>query len=448
MEPQYNDTNRVQNPTSSNPAGSSNTPNNNNQELFTRHNDTVLCCSIDNNNRLAVSGGIDDTAFVWDLNTKHVIFECLGHKESVVSAAFSANSTYVATGDLNGYIQVRNTTTGLKVFDYEIDEINWILWHNTSEFVLLSGTTKGDFWMWNVNDPAALKTFPSYGAASTAARLLQDGMKIVVTYEDGFVRVFDLKTKQALFQSNHSENAEILCIDLNPAKALLAIGCIDSSVKLITIGNCKVVGTLSCKTPEETKGSNNLASNSGKSNDEQMGDEHDGGNNVSGQDGDEDDEMTQNDAEPVEVIDEYSTTNDKDNDDDLDQDYDDEEEEEGEDVDGDSSDSNSVESVLFSPCGTFLAASNNSGSIYIWDVASQFVRCQLHTGVGITRCAWSDDGNYITGCLDGTVRIYNNNLNQLQIIQAHQDQVLDLALKSNTLVTASEDKTCRVVRFG
>lgn len=398
--------------------------------VFSRHSDSVLCCSIDKNTRIAVSGGIDDKALVWDLNTKHVIFECVGHKESVVAAAFSVNSTYVATGDLNGYVQVRNTTTGLKIFEYDVDEINWIMWHNTSEFILLAGTTEGDFWMWNVNDPASVKTFPSYGFATSAAKLLSDGVRLVSGYGDGSVRVFDLKTQQAIIQHNDPTQAEIICLDLNHDNSLVAVGCIGLTVKLLNLHSGKLIGTLSCENPAEVDGA---------------------GANT-------------NNSEEVEVVDEYSVDMDRPLDqsaregnepeeEEVEAEEEDEEDQEGIDDNGDVSSEddsepiNSVESV-FSSCGSYLAASSNTGSIFIWDVASQKTRCELHTGVGITRCVWSANGNYITGCLDGFVRIYDLNLNKLNEIPLHSDQILDVALQNGLLVTASEDRTCRTTLIG
>lgn len=400
-------------------------------QVFTRHTDSVLCCSIDSRTRLAVSGGIDDTAFVWDLETKHVILECLGHKESVVAASFSVNSTYVATGDLNGYIQVRNTTTGIKIFDYDVDEINWLLWHNTSEFVLLAGTTKGELWMWNVNDPTAVKTFPSYGSPTTEAKLLSDGLKIVSGYGDGTIRVFDLKTRQTILQLNDSNQAEVISLDLNPNNAILAVGSIDSSVKLINLNAGKIIGNLFCQTPDQPSAVIGSTSEKATNNQEILEE-------------DEKDCDPKN-VEPVEVIDEFTTPSNG-NSGDCDG-----IEEDGDGFSSDDEESTtnivSVESVLFSKCGKYLAAANNSGTICIWDVASQVMRCERHTGVGITKCTWSDKGNYITACLDGTVVTYDLNLNVLNKYELHSDQVLDIAYKDNILVSASEDKTCKAIQI-
>lgn len=398
-----------------------------NPQLFTRHTDTVLCCAIDNRTRLAVSGGIDDTAFVWDLDTKHVIFECKGHKESVTAAAFNMNSTYVATGDLNGHIQVRNTITGIKVFESDIDEINWIVWHNKSEYVLLAGTVKGDFWMWNVNDPVAVKIFNSFGSSCTVAKLLDDGVSIVVGYQDGSIRMFDLKTTKVLHKFTGPDTAEIISMDVCSKKSLLVVGCIDSSVRLFALSALKMIGTLYCKSPKMPVDADPETSTE-----------------------DADDSMDQEPAATtgeLEVIDEYTNPEVKQEPNEQGDQEEEEPEEDFENISEDEcavADEESVESVLFSECGNYLAAANNSGTITIWDVATKGIRCEKHTSVGITRCIWTGDGHYVTACLDGSIRIYDINLNELKLVQAHNDQILDIAYRDRIVVTASEDKTCRV----
>uniref|UniRef100_A0A6G1SCZ0 Angio-associated migratory cell protein n=1 Tax=Aceria tosichella TaxID=561515 RepID=A0A6G1SCZ0_9ACAR len=435
-------------PTTSNHYADNTSLSPNTSGVFSRHTDSVLCCSIDNRTRLAVSGGIDDTAYVWDLNTTHVIFECVDHKESVVAAAFSANSTYVATGDLNGYIQVRNTTTGIKVFEYEIDEINWIIWHSSSDFVLIAGTTKGDIWMWNVNDPSAVKTFSSYGSSCTTARLLPDGMKMAVAYADGSLRVFDLKSKQPVSKLSEPGNSEIITIDINPKKSVLAIGCLNSSIKLLTLEYLRPIGQLFCKTPAEFKSSYN-PEDAVEPMDQGIGQQDDAVD-----ESDDKDNSTESQgasSEDIEVVDEYSKVAgepDKEGEGETSQNVEEDDEDDvcssnDEEVDH----SESVETVRFSPCGEYLAAANNSGTIVFWDVSSLAVRCEKHTSIGISRAAWTNNGLYITGCLDGRIRVYDINLKEVRVIAAHTDQVLDLALKDGLIVSASEDKTCRVSRL-
>lgn len=161
--------------------------------VFTKHKEPVLSCALSYNGDLAISGGQDDIAYVWNVTSGDVLFQCTGHKDSVACVAFSQRDTFVATGDMSGFIQVWRKEDGVKVFEYEIDDLNWIQWHPAVNNVLLAGTAKGDAWMWKVIDDYTCKTFQSYGSANSSGKCLPDGKRVVMGYEDGSIRIWDLK---------------------------------------------------------------------------------------------------------------------------------------------------------------------------------------------------------------------------------------------------------------
>lgn len=72
--------------------------------------------------KYAVTGGEDDKAYVWDVKTGEVIIECTEHKDSVIFADFSLDDTYLATGDMNGIIQIRKTSDKTIVWDYNMGD--------------------------------------------------------------------------------------------------------------------------------------------------------------------------------------------------------------------------------------------------------------------------------------------------------------------------------------
>ena len=131
------------------------------------------------------------------------MFECNGHNDSVIGVAFNSNNSYVATADMNGLIQVWNMT-GDKLFNFEVDEINWICWHPIVADVLMTGTVGGDAWMWKLNSSLTTecKTFQSFGKSNSAAKCLNDGKRISMGYEDGSIRLWDLKTTSIIHSIN------------------------------------------------------------------------------------------------------------------------------------------------------------------------------------------------------------------------------------------------------
>ena len=38
---------------------------------------------------ILVSGGEDDTAYIWNTSTGEILFQCIGHTDSVISCGFS-----------------------------------------------------------------------------------------------------------------------------------------------------------------------------------------------------------------------------------------------------------------------------------------------------------------------------------------------------------------------
>lgn len=69
---------------------------------FTQHNRPVFCGSLHPSLDLAVTGGEDDKAYVWSTETGAVVYEVEGHKDSIISAQFSSDGNFLATGDLAG----------------------------------------------------------------------------------------------------------------------------------------------------------------------------------------------------------------------------------------------------------------------------------------------------------------------------------------------------------
>ncbi len=165
--------------------------------VFNGHQKAVLCCGLNSNNTLAVSGSQDDKAFVWRTDNANIVFECKGHKDSVVCAQFSHSDTYIATADMSGFIQVWNNS-GQQVFDYEIGDINWLLWHPIVDNVLLAGTQNGDAWLWDITNTNKCKTFQSFGSTNSVAKCMKDGKRVVMGYENGVIRIWDLKTASVL----------------------------------------------------------------------------------------------------------------------------------------------------------------------------------------------------------------------------------------------------------
>lgn len=120
--------------------------------------------------------------------------------------------------------------------------LQWLEWHPCAP-VLLAGTDEGNVWMWKV--PAGdCKTFQSAACQATSGKVLPDGKRAVVGYEDGSVRVWDLKQGNAIhvIKGQDGHQGALTCLACNKDGSLVLTGSVDGGAKLINTTTGKVLG--------------------------------------------------------------------------------------------------------------------------------------------------------------------------------------------------------------
>ncbi|XP_012497913.1 PREDICTED: angio-associated migratory cell protein [Propithecus coquereli] len=165
---------------------------------FALHSASVFCVSLDpKTNTLAVTGGEDDKAFVWRLSDGELLFECAG---------------------------------------------GWMEWHPRAP-VLLAGTADGNTWMWKVPN-GDCKTFQGPNCPATCGRVLPDGKRAVVGYEDGTIRIWDLKQGNPIhvLKGTEGHQGPLTCVATNQDGSLILTGSVDCQAKLVSATTGKVVG--------------------------------------------------------------------------------------------------------------------------------------------------------------------------------------------------------------
>lgn len=215
--------------------------------VFDRHTGSIFCVAIDpQNGTLAATGGEDDKAFVWRIDNREVILECTGHKDSVTCIGFSPDASYVATADMGGLIQLWKIDSKQMVWSFEVSDIEWMKWHHAAP-VLLVGTTDGDIWMWKLPS-GDCKTFQGHGCASSFGEIFPDGKRACSAYEDGSVKIWDLKTGSQIqhFTGHLSHQKAITSLTCHHDNAVIMSGSLDGTAKLMNSVNGKVLATFGC----------------------------------------------------------------------------------------------------------------------------------------------------------------------------------------------------------
>ncbi|XP_053493182.1 angio-associated migratory cell protein [Ictalurus furcatus] len=219
---------------------------------FIKHTGSVFCVSLDLvTNNLAITGGEDDKAYVWNILDGEVLFECTGHKDSVTCATFSHDSTLVASGDMSGLIKVWKVEAKEEIWSFEVGDLEWLQWHPCAP-VLLAGTADGNMWMWKIPS-GECKTFQGPNCQATSGKILPDGKRAMVGYEDGTLRLWDLKQGNTIhvIKGYDGHQGPLTSMECNKDGTLVLTGSTDGQAKLINTSTGKVLGSFSVENSEE-----------------------------------------------------------------------------------------------------------------------------------------------------------------------------------------------------
>ena len=142
---------------------------------FSGHEGPVYSVSAHPTTPLAVSGGGDDSGYIWDVTDGEIVVKLTGHTDSVSAVAFSSDGEMVSTGGMDGKVRVwrRVGKENYKTWEFltelqgpdEVivraptvlcsasaetncrDPVQWLRWHPKGP-VLLAGSNDSTVWLW------------------------------------------------------------------------------------------------------------------------------------------------------------------------------------------------------------------------------------------------------------------------------------------------------------
>lgn len=343
---------------------------------------SVFCGTLSKDGKLAVTGGEDDKAYVWDTETGEIILDCTGHKDSVIFTEFNHNESYLATGDMSGLIQVWQMNDKVCIWDYNMGDATWMKWHMAAN-ILLGGSVDGEIYMWKVPD-ADCKVFPGHGCRAEAGAILPDGKRLVVGYEDGTIRVIDLRTGSilAMVPSNLGHSATITALDCHSDNNLILSAAIDGKTILSTANTGKVICILQML---------NAPQRSSTITDDQASGSSNGETNTNW----------------VETA-----------------------------------------AFSKDPSFQVAVTGTIKGEIFIWDISKQILMRTLQQDRGISKLLWKGNTSILFSAgLDGALRCFDARTSRnVRSLLGHKADILDLYISENgeKALTTSDDSTARI----
>ncbi|XP_057752696.1 uncharacterized protein LOC130970588 [Arachis stenosperma] len=195
--------------------------------------------------RLVATGGGDDRGFLWKIGDGVWASELKGHNDSVSSLAFSHNGQFLASGSLDGIVQVWDVFGNLKgTLEGPGGGIEWLRWHPRGH-ILLAGSEDSTVWMWNAERAAFLNMFAGHGASVTCGDFTPDGKIICTGSDDATLRIWNPKSGENIHVvRGHPYHTEgLTCLSISSSSTLVLTGSKDGSAHIVNISTGKVINS-------------------------------------------------------------------------------------------------------------------------------------------------------------------------------------------------------------
>lgn len=231
---------------------------NNSWTYFDQHKDSVFTVFSHPSLPMVVTGGGDNTAYLWTTHTQPPRFvgELLGHKESVVCGAFTGDGKFVITGDMNGLIQVHKAAKGgqkwVKFGDLEeVEEVLWISAHPSLPYFAF-GATDGSVWVYQIDEESKSLVQIMSGFSHTlecnagvfVGTDRTDELFLVTCSEDGTIVMWNAFTGAVQYKLQPHDDfkgVESPWVSLKSHGAVVAAGARDGQLAIINLESGKIV---------------------------------------------------------------------------------------------------------------------------------------------------------------------------------------------------------------
>ncbi|GBG25514.1 Angio-associated migratory cell protein [Hondaea fermentalgiana] len=224
---------------------------------FTQHSDSVYCVALSADGSRALSGGGDDTAYLWGTKDGTPVVKLSGHTDTIVDCGFSADGSMCATSGYDAAVRVWNSDTGALVttLDGPSTEIEWIRWHPSGN-VLMGGSEDATIWVWDLTQGPSfgqcLGVLAGHEGSVTCGLFTPNGKRIVTGSLDGTVRLWDPKTWTCAhtFAGHEWHQGGVVSLVCHPSQPMIAAGGVDGTVRLARLETRKIVASFQHDAPK------------------------------------------------------------------------------------------------------------------------------------------------------------------------------------------------------
>ena len=210
---------------------------------FVAHSTEINCLSFGpKSHQVLATGGNDCKVNVWKVGDAANIWTLGQNKSPVSCLCFDAEEQYVVSGAMNGSIKVFDLNEGRlarNLSGHQVDASS-IQYHPYGEFIV-SGSIDCSMKVWDVRNKSCIQTYSGHKKEVTCVRFSPDGRWIASSSKDNQLLIWDLVAGK-LLSTIRLDPAYVTSFEFNPAEFIIGAVTSNRNVRLWDLETMEPLG--------------------------------------------------------------------------------------------------------------------------------------------------------------------------------------------------------------
>ena len=208
------------------------------------HADVVRSVSVSPDGRRAVSGSGDKTLRVWDLETGRCLRTLEGHTSGVCSVSASPDGRRAVSGSGDSTLRVWDLETGrcLRTLEGHTSGV-WSVSASPDGRRAVSGSWDSTLRVWDLETGRCLRTLEGHAVVVWSVSVSPDGRRAVSGSGDKTLRVWDLETGRCL-RTLEGHTFDVSSVSVSPDGRRAVSGSCDKTLRVWDLENSQCLRTL------------------------------------------------------------------------------------------------------------------------------------------------------------------------------------------------------------
>jgi WD40 repeat protein len=211
-----------------------------NKSVFAKQITSILCLAFSSDGQLLATGDVNGEIQLWEVSTSKLLLICKGHAGWVHSLAFSPDGQILASASSDQTIKLWKVSQGscFKTLSGHHQRVRAVAF-SLDGTRLVSGSSDTTLRLWEVSTGQCLQIFTGHDGYIWSVSISPDGMVLASGSEDRTIKLWDVQTGECL-KTLLGHNRWVRSVAFSPDGQLLASGSGDQTVKLwdVLTGEC------------------------------------------------------------------------------------------------------------------------------------------------------------------------------------------------------------------